>query len=142
MGSSRVGVGWGAGVLVLRSLWGAMGFEHFPAWDLLVRGGVSVLVLWLECVVLVLGVCSFPGWRLFCGASLPWVSFLSLAVGLVLLSAGSLSGRVGNFLGQSRRVDCSSCVLLPLGELEKCVLSVFPCPGLPGVHVFSLLSES
>ena len=31
VGSSRVGVGEGSGVLVLRSLWGALGFERFPA---------------------------------------------------------------------------------------------------------------
>ena len=31
VGSSMVGVEDGSGVLVLRSLWGALGFEHFPA---------------------------------------------------------------------------------------------------------------
>ena len=42
VGSSRVGVKEGSGVLVLRSLWGALGFERFPSW-----GGVSVFILGL-----------------------------------------------------------------------------------------------
>ena len=34
-------------MLVLQSLWGALGFEHLPAWGVLAREGVSVLVLWV-----------------------------------------------------------------------------------------------
>ena len=45
MGSSGVGVGEGAGVLVLRSLRGALGFERLPAWGVLARGGVPVMVI-------------------------------------------------------------------------------------------------
>ena len=63
VGSSRVGVGEGAGVLVLRSLWDVLGFERFPAWASW-RGAVflSSSFGW-GCVVLVSGVCSFPCWR-------------------------------------------------------------------------------
>ena len=43
--SSRVGFRDGASVLVLRSLWGALGFGRYPAWGILARGIVSVLVL-------------------------------------------------------------------------------------------------
>ena len=135
--SSRVWVRYGAGVLVLRSLWGAVGFERFPAWGVLAQGGVSVLVLrvgvrcpgvwgvllsllaylccgdalancgslvfilWAEGVSFLFGPGASLSWGLrlevwlpasFCGAVLLRVSFLSLAVGPVLLSAGSLSG--------------------------------------------------
>ena len=47
MCSIRVGFGDVAGILVLRSLWGALGFGRFPAWGALSRGVVSVLVLWV-----------------------------------------------------------------------------------------------
>ena len=41
----RVGFGEGAGVLVLRSPWGALSFGRFSAWGALSRGTISVLVL-------------------------------------------------------------------------------------------------
>ena len=47
VGSSRVGVGEGAGVLVLRSLRGTLGFERLPAWGVLAWGGTPVIVLWV-----------------------------------------------------------------------------------------------
>ena len=95
----------------------------------------------LSCRRVLLWPWCFPSWvpcleiwlpASFCRASISRVSFLSLAVWLVLLSSASLSGRV----------DCSFCVLLPPGELGKRVLLVFPCPGLPDVPAFGLLYMS
>ena len=130
VGSLGVGVREGAGVLVLRSLRGVPVFGCLSAWVVLARDVFLLPSLGCVCVVLISGVC-LGAWlpTSFYVAFLPRVSSFSLAVGLVLMSVGSLF----------KKVDCSSCVLLPPGELGARVFLVFPCPDLADVPVFDFL---
>ena len=99
MGSSGVGVGEGAGVLVLRSLRGTLGFERLPAWGVLAWGGAPVIVLWLggRCPGLwggLLSLLAYLGWRR-CGIRTVGSSRVEVREGAGVLVLRSFWGALG-----------------------------------------------